>query len=208
MYGLQLTRAVMMRLNSQMSFTSGCSSDPKRASYEASSFNAWRTLPEPGHAADPDALLADGYRTQAELLSVPCEAVIQRAMGERVSLILEGVHVQPTLLDKINDDGAAVVVPVMLAVLKPEALRLRIRGRGTHAPQRRSERYLENFDAIWRLQSYLLSEADRCGMHIIANDDKEKVVNQIMRLIINRLAPGFSATPREVFRSPALTPCE
>ncbi len=173
-----------------------------------SSFNAWRALPEPGHAADLDALLADGYRTQSELLSVPCEAVIQRALGERVSLILEGVHVQPSLLDKIGDESDAVVVPVMLAVLKPEALRVRIRGRGTHAPQRRAERYLDNFDAIWRLQSYLLSEADRSEMTIIPNDDKEKVVNQIMRLIINRLTSGFSATPREVFRSSAPSGCQ
>lgn len=166
-----------------------------------SSFSAWQTLPEPAHAADPDALLADGFRTQAELLSVPCEAVIQRSLRERVSLILEGVHVQPALLDRIPDGTEAVVVPIMLAVLKPEALRLRIRGRGTHAPQRRSERYLENFDGIWRLQSYLLSEADRAGMTIIPNDDKEKVVSQVIRLIINQLKPGFSATPREVFRA-------
>ena len=168
----------------------------------ASSFKAWETLPKPDRETDEDALLADGYRTQADLLAVACEAVIQRALRERVSLILEGVHIHPFLLERIPRNTDAIVVPIMLAVLKPDQLRVRIKGRGTEAPQRRAERYLENFDAIWRLQAFLLSEADKAKISIMPNDNKEKVIREVMRTTLSFLAREFSPDPNAVFGKP------
>jgi len=168
-----------------------------------SSFEAWKALP--GINAERgcnDAQLADGFHAQAELLSVACEGVVQRALRERVSLVLEGVHICPSLLDKIRgkETDDALIVPVMLAVLDRDELMERIRGRGSAAPQRRAERYLENFDAIWRLQSLLLDEADRARVPIFQNDYTDKVFREIMRHVISILSRGFSRRPREVFR--------
>ena len=165
-----------------------------------SAFNAWKSLPmAPPDQVDNDTLIADGYRSQMELLSVPCEAVIQRALRERVSLILEGVHVHPSLMGRIENTENAVIVAVMLAVLKQNKLKKRLRGRGDEIPQRPGKRYLSNFEQIWSLQSFLLSEADRYGVPIIANNEKEKTAVQIMSTIIDSLADGFSATPSKVF---------
>ena len=165
-----------------------------------SSFNAWKALP--GHSREAsctDAALADGYRTQAELLSVASEAVLQRALRERVSFVLEGVHVNPEFAGSISGEADAVVETIMLAVLQPKRLRRYIRGRSRHNPHRRAERYLESFDDIWRLQEFLLDQADRAGIPIIANDDREEVFRKIMLHVIDRLSDGFTATPREVF---------
>lgn len=162
-----------------------------------SSFDAWRALPS---TEDADAQLADGYHAQAELLSVACEAVVNRALRERVSLILEGVHIQPSLVDRVPQNTDALVIPIMLGVLDREQLRNRIRGRGSEVPGRRSTRYLESFEQIWRLQSMLLSEADRSNISIIENDDKEKVFHEVMRTVIGVLSKDFHATPKEVFR--------
>ena len=87
----------------------------------------------------------------------------------------------------------------MLAVLKPKRLRRYIRGRGRQSPHRRAERYLENFDDIWRLQDHLLDQADQAGIPIIANNDREEVFRKIMLHVIDRLSDGFTATPRDVF---------
>ena len=89
-----------------------------------SSFNAWKALP--GHAdmaSCSDAALADGYRAQAELLCVASEAVVQRALRERVSFVLEGVHVTPAFAGSIAHDADAVIETIMLVVLKPKRLR-------------------------------------------------------------------------------------
>lgn len=164
-----------------------------------SSFDAWKVLPNPAGTENSENLVADGYINQANLLSVPCEAVVQRALRERVSLILEGVHVHPSLLDHIQAEKDAIVLPIMLAVLKPNQLRKRLTGRGTHAPKRDAEQQVSQFDSIWKLQSFLLSEADRNQVPIIANDNKEKSTSMVMGTIIDALAEGFSSSPEVVF---------
>jgi 2-phosphoglycerate kinase len=169
-------------------------------SLHASSFDAWRTLPKSrGPSLDRELLVAEGYQTQADLVALSCEAVVRRALKERVSLILEGVHVNPGLVERATAGADALVVPVMVAVLKPEELRARFRGRAGHVPQRRSERYLRSFDAIWALQEHLLSEADRRGMGIVVNDDKERAVRDVLTRIVDTLSAGFRGTPRQVF---------
>jgi 2-phosphoglycerate kinase len=166
-----------------------------------SSFSAWNVLAEQQTTLerDEDLLLAEGFRAQVDLLAAASEAVIERALRERVWLILEGVHIHPSILEKIPQDTDAVIAPIMLAVLKRQDLKQRIRGRGTKAPQRRPSRYLEHFHAIWRLQSFLLSEADRSKIPIILNTDRDKVVREIMRTVIDTLAKDFNASPEDVF---------
>ena len=122
----------------------------------------------------PEAAAHADYRAQAELLTVPCEAVIKRSLREQTSLIIEGVHVQNSLLDKFPDMADTITIPITLAVLNRQILRDRFRGRGEKIDARRADRYLEHFDSIWRLQSYLLSEADRLQTPIIINDNKEQ----------------------------------
>jgi 2-phosphoglycerate kinase len=158
-----------------------------------STYNAWQALPAHEHLhAQPDTLVEDGYLTQSELVWVACEAAVQRAVQERVSLILEGVHVHPSFFRRIESESNAIVVPVMLAVLKRKHLRQRIRGRGKDAPDRRAERYLKHLDDIWRLQSFLLSEADPAGVPIVMNEDIEATVQEVVRIIHQELAKSFS----------------
>ena len=166
-----------------------------------SSFSAWQALPiqEGRLAEDQELLVADGFLAQVDLLSVASEAVIERALRERVSLIFEGVHIHQSMVERIPQDSDALIAPIMLAVLKRKDLKERIRGRGTRAPERRSERYLEHFDEIWRLQSFLLSEADRTKTPIIVNADRDKVVREITRTVIDMLSKDFSLTAEEVF---------
>lgn len=170
-----------------------------------SSFNAGDALPVELCKTDNanEGNMIAGFRTQAHLLSVPCEAVIQRGLKEGVSLLLEGVHVQPNLLKQIPDDHGAVVVHVMLAVLKQKELKKRIKGRGTKIPQRRSERYIANFDEIWRLQTYLLDEADQHEVPIVVNTEKEKTSQAIMKIVVDRILDDFSSTPDQVFGPPS-----
>jgi 2-phosphoglycerate kinase len=165
-----------------------------------SSFNAWKVLPvQDAEDRDWDQLVAEGYRSQADLLAVPSEAVLHRALEENVPIILEGVHAHPELLERLRDDSDAIAMHVMLAVLKAKELKSRLRGRGIEVPQRRAKRYLNRFDSIWSLQSYLLSEADRCDIPIITNEDMEKAVLQIILQISFELSRHFNGTAKDVF---------
>lgn len=165
-----------------------------------SSFKAWEALPAYGYQrTNSEQAVADGYLAQAEILSVGCEAVLNRALRERVSMILEGVHVHPSLVEKLPRGTDAIVVPIMLVVLKPDVLRERFNARGEEAPDRRAERYLQHFDAIWRMQTFLLDEANRWKVPVISNSDTEKAVQQVMKVVIDTLIQDLSASPGESF---------
>lgn len=165
-----------------------------------SSYDAWKALYEDESEDDTaDTMVLDGYRAQAKLLSVPCEAVIRRSMREQTSVIVEGVHVHKPLIDRIPDDSDAIVILVMLSVLNPAYLRARFRGRGQQIDKRRAERYLQHFDEIWRLQSYLLSEADRGHIPIIVNNSREQVIRDMMSVVMDALVERLDASPTEVF---------
>ena len=170
----------------------------------SSSFEAWRRLPYADQVQDDTSrLIAEGYRSQAELLTVACDSVLNRARKERVSLILEGVHIQPAFGESLRRADDAVVVPVELAVLKQKELKRRIKGRGANAPERRARRYLESFDAIWQLQTYLLAEADRCDVPIVANANLEQTVDDVLLLIMARLREIYPVEPRAAFGLPS-----
>ena len=165
-----------------------------------SSYDAWEALPGSANLDErDDAHLIDGYQAQAELLKVPCEAVIRRSLREESSLILEGVHVHHAMVDMVPVESAAIVVPIMLAVLNQDRLRDRFRGRGEKVDQRRAERYLGHFDSIWRLQSHLLSEADRQRIPIILSANREQVSREVMNTIISAISVQLIAEPGEVF---------
>jgi 2-phosphoglycerate kinase len=166
----------------------------------ASSFNAWKALPiQDARGRDRDLLIADGYRSQAGLLSVAVEAVIHRAVEESVPIILEGVHAHPEISMNLPADSDAITVHTTLAVLKSKELKRRLRGRGAEVPQRRATRYLDTFDAIWSLQTFLLSESDRCDVPIITNTDKDKTIHQVILQVNYELSRHFEGTPRDVF---------
>jgi 2-phosphoglycerate kinase len=165
-----------------------------------SSYSAWQELQDDMQdMEDKDHRIYHGYCKQAEILSVAIKAVIQRALHERVSVIVEGVHFHPSMIKKIIEPGDALVVPIMLAVLKRKALESRIKGRSTKVPRRRARRYLEHFESIWKLQTFLLSEADSTGVPIISNSDREDVFREIMLYTIDKLAKDFDKKPEQVF---------
>ena len=167
----------------------------------ASSFKAWETLPRVRNTKAPpsDSQLIDGYSMQSRLLATSCEAVMTRALKERVSLILEGVHVEPGLLRNVKGGGDAVVVMIMLAVMKQGQLKRQIVGRGVQAPVRRAKRYLKHFPEIWSIQSHLLAEADRCQVPIVVNDNKDLAINNIMKIIVTSLGENFAAAAEDIF---------
>lgn len=166
-----------------------------------SSFTAWRGLPDLHDSPDgvSEEQLIQGYRSQADLLSLAIEAVVERATRERVSLVLEGVHLHPALIEKLQTETDAIVIPVMLGLLKRKHLQQRIKKRSTNVPDRGAKHYMAHFEEIWQLQSYLLSEADRANIHITINESRDKTFAEIMRFTISMLAKDFDGTAEQVF---------
>ncbi len=169
----------------------------------SSSFTAWEQLPEnkAKKVAVNEQIVINGYLRQAEILSLACKAVISRALEERVSIIMEGVHVKPSLIKQIPTNNEAIIVPIILSVLKSHKLKERIEERGKTVHSRRSQRYLKNLKQIWTIQSYLMDEAENHHVPIVSNLDREKTIQEVMKTIVQYLTPHFSHDPNTVFLS-------
>ena len=130
-------------------------------------------------------------------MKLALEATISRAIEERHHLILEGVHVVPTELNLEVKDNEAIVIPIKLASMKKELLRKQLKRRGREKARHQSSHYLENLDDIWGLQSWLLDEADKAGVHIIENWYVEDTVRAALDYIIGVLMNHFPSQPDE-----------
>ncbi|MCY3768827.1 MAG: hypothetical protein OXG56_05615 [Gammaproteobacteria bacterium] len=161
---------------------------PKKLSpsLHTSSFQVGRSIKVPTVRDHHDDHLLYGFQMQSEMVEVACEAVIQRALNENVSLIVEGVHIRPSILNRI-EHSEAVIVPVCLAAFSKKRLIKYIKGRADNNKQRRAKRYLNNLDDIWQLQSILLSESDHAEIEIIDNQTIDETVSVLINVIVQTI---------------------
>jgi 2-phosphoglycerate kinase len=164
---------------------------------EYSSFEAWRGLPVAveGAGSDIENPVVTGFLSQFSAMKLALEATIKRAIEERHHLILEGVHVVPTELNLEVKQGEAVIIPIMLASMEKKLLQKQLRRRGREKNRSQASHYLESLDDIWKLQSWLLNEADKGGVRIIENWYIEDTVRAILDLIIGELMKYFPPRP-------------
>ncbi len=165
----------------------------------ASSFAAWKALDGKPEPTTPHKEVIAGFMMQATTVAVAIEGVMRRAEREQIALILEGVHVYPALQRRLEDTLDAIVVPAILSVPKKKRLKRQLQGRGQDVPTRRAKRYLEHFDAIWQLQTFLIDEAERLGVTVIPSVEDEETLGLFMETISECLAKHFTGKPADVF---------
>jgi 2-phosphoglycerate kinase len=126
-----------------------------------SSYDAHRLLgPEP-LPGDP---VIEGFRAQTATVSVGIRASMDRAVAENASMVLDGVSIVPGLVDLGAYAERAHVVFLVVACLDEAAFPARFAARQAGEKQRGMHRYLENLDAILKIQDYSF---DRSVLFII-----------------------------------------
>lgn len=160
-----------------------------------SSFAAWRGLPFPQklERKEVDSPVITGFLSQINTMQPALEAAISRAVVESQHLILEGVHVLPTHLSMQEVGSDVIVIPMMLATTNRDSLRKRFKRRARDSAERREDKYLNHMDDIWELQSYLLNEADREGIPIIASQTVEEAISEVLGIISKTIVKLFPA---------------
>lgn len=149
----------------------------------ASSYDAHESLPDDAHADDP---VVGAFETQASTVSVGVQAILDRAVEENASLILDGVSIVPGMVDLERYRDSAHLIYLLVATLDPSAFRARFESRAQHS-QRKPHRYLPHLDSILRIQDYLLELADRHNVPIVDNDARDKSVLSIIKHVTGTL---------------------
>ncbi len=155
-----------------------------------SSFEAGAGLKMPMPDPDMDHTLY-GFIQQAEQLAVGMNAVIQRALVEGLSTVVEGIHLVPGLVQP-HEHAGAVVVQAMLCIEDEESHQAHFYARDFESGGLRPmERYLRGFGEIRRIQDYLVARAEREGVPVIDTSDSDRALSALMDLIVrSAIAPG------------------
>jgi 2-phosphoglycerate kinase len=151
----------------------------------ASSYDAHLSLPE-RRATSPDPVI-DGFVAQATAVTVGVRAMIERAIEENTSMIMEGVSILPGLVDPARHATDAHVIFLAVSTLERAAFRARCTARASEAKQRPPHRYLENLDAILRIQDHILELAEGQNLPIVDNRSFDDSVLSILRHVTESL---------------------
>jgi len=149
-----------------------------------SSYDAWRLFPADSLGDDP---VVEGFRAQASTVSVGIRGSVDRAIAENTSLVMDGVSIVPGMLDVAAYADRADVIFLVVATLDEEAFKNRFSARATDQKQRAPHRYLENLDAILRIQEHFLELADRYDVPIVDNVSFDRSVLLIIRHVAEAL---------------------
>ena len=146
-------------------------------SIHQSSFEAGDVFPD---ADDP---LVHGFLDQARNVLVGVRASSERALEEGWSLVLEGVHLVPGLVELPRPD-LAVSVFVVLGIEDEEEHVRHFHYRDEDS-ERQESRYLERFADIRRLQELIVGRARREDVPVIDNEDADRAARTVADLVLD-----------------------
>ena len=153
-----------------------------------SSFEAGRAMAgDEEDRVDAQPVL-DGFLEQTREVLVGVRAAIDRALEEGWSMVLEGVHLVPGMLPKQIE--GALVVECVLSIDDAEAHASHFWIRDTDSEGVRPyEKYLDAFDDIRLIQTYIHGRARKHGVPVVENGNFEDAIGEVMELVLTAAAP-------------------
>jgi 2-phosphoglycerate kinase len=151
-----------------------------------SSFEAGRATA--GEDDEGNQAVLDGFLEQTREVLVGVRAAIDRALEEGWSMVLEGVHLVPGMLPKQIE--GALVVECVLSIDDAEAHASHFWIRDTDSEGVRPyEKYLDCFDDIRLIQTYILGRARKHAVPVVENGSIEDAIGEVMELALAATAP-------------------
>jgi 2-phosphoglycerate kinase len=149
-----------------------------------SSFEARLALTRAEEEESGDAAIL-GFLDQTRNVLVGVDAALERAATERWSIVLEGVHLVPGMVD-VSYPGAFVVQCVV--AIEDENLHRSHFWVRDHATEglRPLEKYLDSLPQIREIQDYLVERARRHDVPVIYNDSLDNAVGEVLDLVLRR----------------------
>ena len=133
--------------------------------------------------APPGQPLVEAFLDQTKEVLVAVEAAVSRAIREGWSMIVEGVHVVPGMLNVSTADATVVECVLTLEDEATHAGHFWIRD-ATSGGERPVNKYLDRLDDIRRLQYYVVERARDYGIPVFENSQKNETVGAVIELVL------------------------
>jgi 2-phosphoglycerate kinase len=145
-----------------------------------SSFDAAAALRAPKEAVDPTIA---GFMEQSRNVLVGVRASLDRALEEGWSMVLEGIHLVPGLVELPRAASKAVVAQCVLEIVDSieHESHFFVRDATSSRPVRK---YVDRYDEIRRIQDEITRRAKRDGVPIIEGTDINGAVTQVLDLVL------------------------
>jgi len=163
-----------------------------------SSYEAWKKFDAPlPESIDP---VIAGFREQLLRVSVGIQAMLDRALEENISMIVDGVHVVPGFIRK--EYFRAAYTTLLIITTKDEiAHRSRFYTRGQEVGDRRARKYLENFDSIRKIQDYIVACAREHNAPMFDNVQLDNTVLSIISFLTDFLKASKATVPATEYKT-------
>ena len=128
--------------------------------------------------------VVEGFVAQTRNVVVGVRALIERALQEGWSLVLEGVHLVPGMIPRV--EGATVVHCVL--AIEPEELHeahFLVRD-ATSGGLRPVAKYIDAIDDIRLIQDFIVDQARRSSVPVVENTNIETAVESVIELVYER----------------------
>jgi 2-phosphoglycerate kinase len=139
-------------------------------------------MPTIHHSSFEGEPLISTFEEQARNVLVGVRASVERALEEGWSMVLEGVHLVPGLVP-LELEGAIVSSCILrISDETAHAQHFFTRESGTQRPM---TKYLDRFDAIRRLQDYLVRRAEATGTPVLENEAADRSTRAVAELVLS-----------------------
>jgi 2-phosphoglycerate kinase len=134
-------------------------------------------------SAEDGVGVVEGFVDQTRNVLIGIRGLIDRALHEGWSLVLEGVHLVPGMLPQI--DGA-LAVHCVLAIEDEEQHSSHFWVRDSHSEGLRPvQKYLDAIDDIRAVQDFIIDQARVCGVPVVENGSVELSIGTVMELVLS-----------------------
>ena len=144
---------------------------------------------------DKSNRLIGGFCLQAQQVSVGVKAVVDRAVKEKTSMIIEGIHLLPYMQQLLKEGTKrAYHIPITLSLMNEKHHKDRFFERGKNNEMRKIDPHLRSFENIRILHEFWTSESEHFDIEVVDNEDLDETTNTLTQLIINTLQEQVNST--------------
>lgn len=152
-------------------------------SLHQSSYTGWKKLDIP---VETDHVIL-GFKQQAAKINVGVKGIIERAVGERRPVIINGVHLLPNLL-RPRDFPQANIFMAFTYIQDEEEHKQRFHYRDQSGEYRKASRYIKYFPQIRQIQDHVIQEARKMDIPCMDNMNMRLTSQWIIDQIIERFS--------------------
>ena len=143
-----------------------------------SSFNAWEAYDVPKGVKEDVVISA--FMEQAMRVLAGIYALMDRALNEKISTIVDGVHIVPGFIRREYSEKA-LVCKMVITTEDADIHRERFDIRSQQASTRGAQKYLDNFDSIRKIQDFIVLQALNHDVPVFDSKNFDQTVSTIVQ---------------------------